>query len=598
MAHDPEEVSGRAFDRNLLRRLLRFALPYRREFMTSTGMLLCISAMALAGPLLLRDLINGVLSHHAEAGSGTGSGDEALRALLFTSGVLLVLGILTFALRFLQIRLTNRTGQRVIHDLRTRLYDHITKRSLKFFDQNPVGKLVTRVTSDIETLNEFFVAGIDVLLYDLVRIIGIVAILFIVDWQMALVTLSVVPLILAWSFVFQRRARRLFRVVRGEVGKLNASLNEYLSGVRLIQSLRREKAVLARFSADNRSLKNAHVATVWNFAWFFPGLELLPALGTAMLLVVGHSRVREGDLQVGDVIMFWTYLGHFLEPLRQVADKYNVLQGAVAAGERVFRVLDDETALPLAPGAPPVARVRGAVSFRDVHFAYDDRKPVLKGISFEVPAGSKFALVGPTGSGKSTIISLLSRFYDPTQGVITLDGQDLRTYELAGLRRQIGVVLQDVFLFEGTVRENLHLGRTELTDEALLAAASAVQALPVVERLGGLSGHIQERGSTLSVGEKQLLAFARTMAHDPAVLVLDEATAHIDTATELLVQSAIARLTQGRTTLAIAHRLSTIQSSDCILVLHHGELRERGTHEQLLHENGIYARLSRLQSLA
>lgn len=587
-----DDLSGRALSPKLMRRLLAQAKPHRRGFYMSTALLLLLCVLTLVVPKIVGSAIDANISSESAA---LLSNEERTWGLVSTAAIIIALGVVTFVVRFIQVMLTNRTGQRVIHDLRLGVFGHITRRDIRYFDRNPVGSLVTRVTSDIETLNEFFVSGIDVLLYDFLRIFVIAGILLVIDWRMAIVTLGCIPFVLGWAFYFQRRARKLFRNVRKDVSALNSFLNESLSGARVIRWFRREGTVSRRFFEKDRTLRDAHVATVWNFSWFFPGLEFLPSMGTALLLVVGYHRVTSNAMQLGDLFAFWFYLGIFIEPLRQIADKYNILQAAVAAGERVFRVLDDPSALKIAETPKRIGNARGAVRFENVVFSYVEGQKVLKGIDLDVPAGARFAVVGPTGSGKSTLISLLCRFYDPDQGRILLDGIDLRELDPYELRRRIGVVLQDVFLFDGSVRENLTLGDPQITDEQVWRAAEAVQADQVIKRLGGLDGRILERGATLSTGEKQLLAFARTMAYDPALLVLDEATAHIDTETEVALKNAVGRLMVGRTAIVIAHRLSTIQESDRIIVLHHGEIREAGRHDELLANGGIYARLHRLQ---
>ena len=587
-----DDLTGRAFDTRLLRRLLSYARPHMRGFFFSTLLLLLLAVMTLFVPYLVGQAINDYLVGDPSVAT---SDDTRTQGVRWTATFLLGIGVATFLCRFAQITITNLTGQKVIHDLRMSVFTHITSRDLRFFDKTPVGTLVTRVTGDIETLNEFFVSGIDVLFSDLVRIAAITVLLFAIDWQMALATLATVPLILLWAFIFQRRSRKLFREVRGHVSNVNAFMNEALTGIHVVHAFGRERAIHGRFQEKNSGLRDAHMKTVRNFSWFFPGMELLSALGMSAVLVVGYQLVSGGHVGTGDVVMFWLYLTLFIEPLRQLADKYNILQAAVAAGERVFRVLDEPSELPPPEEPEPLGEARGHVVFDDVYFHYDERKPVLEGIDFEVPPGTRLAVVGPSGSGKSTIISLLCRFYDPQQGRILVDGHDLRHVDAQSLRRRIGVVLQDVFLFEGTVRENLRLGDDRLDDARLMEAVRSVQAEPVVERIGGLDGHIRERGATLSTGEKQLLAFARTLAHDPALLVLDEATANIDTETEVLLQRALDRLMKGRTAIVIAHRLSTIQECDRILVVHHGQIRESGTHDELLAQRGIYARLYRLQ---
>lgn len=593
MAREPEQdLTGKAFDAGLFRRLLSYAGPHRRGFFYSTLLLLALAIMTLSVPYILGQAVNDYL---VGEGAADLPDDERSAGVIRTASLLVAIGAAVFFCRLAQISLTNLTGQKVIHDLRMSVFSHITQRDLRFFDKNPVGTLVTRVTGDIETLNEFFVSGIDVLFSDLVRINAIMVLLFVIDWQMALATLATVPLILLWAFIFQRRTRKLFREVRTHVTNVNAFMNEALTGIQVVHAFGREGAIQGRFQDRNAGLRDAHLRTVRNFSWFFPGMELLAALGTSAVLVFGYHLVLGGRLDSGDVFMFWLYQAMFIEPLRQLADKYNILQAAVASGERVFRVLDDDTGLRVSDSPTSLDRAHGHLVFDDVHFRYEERKPVLKGISFEATPGTRLAFVGPTGSGKSTIISLLCRFYDPDHGRILMDGHDLRDVDPRVLRRKIGVVLQDVFLFAGTVRENLSLGDDDLDDARIMDAVRAVQADAVVERLGGLDGHIRERGATLSTGEKQLLAFARTLAHDPALLVLDEATAHIDTETELLLQRALDKLMEGRTAIVIAHRLSTIQECDRILVVHHGEIREAGTHEELLAARGIYARLYHLQ---
>lgn len=593
MVRSPEnDLSGKALDTRLLSRLLAFARPHMRGFLYSTLLLLVLAAVTLSVPYIVGEAVDDYL---VVSDDSSLSADERRRGVLATTGLLVGLGLLTFICRLGQITLTNLTGQHVIHDLRMAVYAHITRRNLRFFDRHPVGALVTRVTGDIETLNEFFVSGVDVLFSDLVRIVGITVLLFLIDWQMAFATLGVVPFILLWAFIFQRRARKLFREVRAEVSRSNAFMNEALTGVHVVHAFGREDAMHGRFGRLNATLRDAHLKTVRNFSWFFPGMELITAMGTSAVLVVGYHLVLGGRINPGDVLKFWLYLSLFIEPVRQLADKYNILQAAAAAGERVFQVLDDDSGLPLAASPKSLDGARGAVRFDGVEFRYDEDKPVLHDISFEAAPGTRLAFVGATGSGKSTIINLLCRFYDPDAGTISIDGIDLRDVDPQALRRRVGVVLQDVFLFEGSVRDNLTLGDASLDDARLTDAITAVQATRVVERLGGLDGHIRERGATLSTGEKQLLAFARTLAHDPLLLVLDEATAHIDTETELLLQTALDRVMEGRTAIIIAHRLSTIQECDRILVVHHGEIREAGTHEELLKRNGIYARLYRLQ---
>lgn len=591
MTTPDEEVVGRAFDRRLARRLLAYVRPYAGLVIGALTVLMMEGVLQLAPPLLTRHVIDVAIP----AGDAAGIRDAALLLV----GALL----LQVSCGYLETLLTGILGQKVMHDLRRELFARLQRLPIPFFDKHPVGRLVTRVTSDVESLNELFASGVVAGIGDLFTLAAITVMMVLVDWRLALAAYLVVPALLWVSKVFRVRVREAYRDIRKHLAAINAFLQERVTGMRVVQLFGRERDEVARFAALDRAHLAAHLQSITVYALYFPAIEILTTVALAALIVSAAPRVGGGLLTVGTVAAFLQLARRFYQPLQDLSDKYNTLQQAMASSERIFRLLDT----PVAPGtedversATPVTRAGGVtVTFEEVWFSYEDVPApttwVLKGVSFTVRPGETLALVGHTGAGKSTIVSLFLRFYDPQRGRILLDGRDLREIPVQELRRLVGYVQQDIFLFAGDITANIRLGNP-VTDEAVRAAAARVGADRVIERLPEGYGHrLGERGASLSVGERQLLSFARAIAADPALLLLDEATSAVDSEIEAAIQRGVATLMQGRTTIAIAHRLSTIIGASEIVVLHHGEVRERGTHRALLGADGLYARLYRLQ---
>lgn len=579
-----DEVTGKAYDSRMARRLYPFMRPYMAFVCLGAAVLLVSSACQLAGPYLIKI----GLDRHIVPGKMEGFGSLVLIYLLVTGG--------DFIFRFAQILLTNYLGQRTMYDIRMALFRHLQSLSLSFFDRNPVGRLVTRVTSDVEVLNELFSTGLVTVIGDLAMIAGIMVAMLWLDFKLALYTFAILPVLLAVTFYFRRKMREGFRLVRARIARINAFLQESLSGMTVIQLFNRQSESERRFEVLNRENMDANIFTIFYYALFYPLMEMIAAISMAVIIWFGGLNVMQGTLSFGVLVAFIQYVEKFYKPISDLSEKYNIFQAAMAASERIFGLLDARQWIEN-PDAPVyLDRVDGAVAFEDVYFAYNPGEPVLKGLSFRVEPGEKIAIVGSTGAGKTTIINLLCRFYDPQSGRITLDGTDIRGLDKTWLRQNIGIALQDVFIFSGTVRANIALGEHEPAMDKINQAAGELGALEFIRELpGGFDHVLTERGSTLSAGQRQLISFARLMYKNPRILVLDEATSSIDSHTEQLIQQALERLTERRTSIIVAHRLSTIRRVDRIIVMHHGRIAEMGSHEELLHRRGIYFDLYQLQ---
>jgi ATP-binding cassette subfamily B multidrug efflux pump len=579
-----DEVTGKAYDARLARRLFQYLRPYLIFVVLGTLCLLASSACQLAGPYLVMVGIDKYIL------------PGKLEGFLTLIIIYLLVIACDFIFRFVQIYITNYLGQKTMYDLRMNLFSHLQKLSLRFFDRNPVGRLVTRATSDVEVLNQLFSTGLVTVIGDLAMIAGIMIAMLWLNIKLALLIFSILPVLLVITFYFRKKMREAFRLVRTRLARINAFLQEALSGMSIIQLFNRQERTRKRFDTLNLDHMDAYLQTIFYYALFFPLIELIGTIALAIILWYGGLSVMEGTLTFGVLVAFIQYVEKFFKPISDLSEKYNVFQAAAASSERIFRLLDMKDIIPDTPAPTWRDRIEGRVSFRHVHFAYNQDEPVLRGIDFEVEPGEKIAIVGSTGAGKTTIINLLARFYDPQEGEIMIDGMNIRNFDKKWLRQNIGTALQDVFIFSGTVKSNIALGEDNPGMGKITEAAEAIEADEFIERLpGGYDHELTERGSTLSAGQRQLLSFARVMYKNPRILVLDEATSSVDSHTEYLIQKALERLIAGRTSLIIAHRLSTIRYVDRIIVMHHGRIAETGSHEKLLQHKGIYYNLYQLQ---
>ncbi len=593
-----EEALGKAYDAQLTRRLLGYLRPYRWRVAFALALTLAVTLFEVVSPYLFKVGLDSYIVPVTEHRLSRAAGEQGIA---WVSLAFLATLLLSFAVQYVQIRVMQRVGQQTMYDLRGEIFSHMQRLPMSFFDRSPVGRLVTRVTTDVDALNELFAAGIVTMLNDLVLLAALAFWLLHLSLRLALASFAVLPLILLVTLLFRTRVRDANRRIRTAIARINAFLQEHISGMAVVQLFNRERRSRRQFEKLNRTHMLAFKDAILAFALFYPAVEFLGTAAVALLLWFGGRQVLGGLMTVGLVFLFMQYSQRFFRPIQDLSEKFNILQTAMASSERIFKLLDEPAIIAAPAAARPLEQPRGEIEFRNVWFAYRSGEPgeqdwVLRDVSFRVAPGQTVAIVGHTGAGKTTIIQLLLRFYEIQRGQILLDGVDIRDFHVQELRRHFGIVLQDPFLFSGTLETNVRLGTERIDAAAVERALTEVGLGEFLRTLpGGIAAPVTERGATFSVGQRQLISFARALAHNPRFMILDEATSSVDTKTELLIREALDRLLEGRTALVIAHRLSTIQHANLILVMHKGRLREQGSHQQLLAQRGIYYRLYQLQ---
>lgn len=584
MIDQGDEILGKAYDSKLMKRLLGYVKPYKKYVVLAILMNIVVAALGPIRPYLTKVAIDDYIAFNDYDG------------LFLISVILLATLLFQSAIQYYLTYYTQLMGQKIIYDLRVSIFSHIQRLALKFFDKTPIGRLVTRTTNDVEALNELFSSGIVMVFSDVFQIFWILVFMFFMSWDLSLVTLSVLPILIYGTFLFRRKVREAYRDVRFHLARLNSYMQEHVTGMNIVQIFSKEKDELINFSGINADHRKANIDSIFYYAVFYPIVELLSSLAIALIIWYGGGEVVQNALTIGVLFAFIQFTEMFFRPIRDLSEKYNIMQTAMASSERIFKLLDNKTFVNNPNKLKSLNQVKGEIEFKDVWFAYNPDEYVLKNISLKINPGETIALVGHTGAGKTSIINILTRFYDIQKGKILIDGVDISEIDKRELRKYISIVLQDVYLFSGTIKSNISLGSPEISDERVIEAAKIVGADKFIEKLPNkYDEEVKEKGATLSVGQKQLISFARALAYNPQVLILDEATSSVDTETEILVQQAIEKLLVGRTSIVVAHRLSTIQNADKIVVMHKGEIREIGTHQELLAKQGIYYKLYQLQ---